>query len=142
MAIIVWWFYRGRYRKKTGAGASVFRIGIPSAVPRAMRSGAVRFVPTYPLCIVKTEVFDKLEFGGESPLTIRARCSTLRSCPPARYRYCGRVRPIGICKPKLNDSCHFVLLCNFNEADVYKHLYDIATSTINIFCHSRGVSID
>ena len=52
------------------------------------------------------------------------------------------IRHIGICKPKLNGSCHFVLLCDFNKADVYKHLYDIATSTINIFCHSRGVSID
>jgi hypothetical protein len=27
------------------------------------------------------KVFDKLEFGGESPLTIRAWCSTFRYCP-------------------------------------------------------------
>ena len=29
-------------------------------------------------------LFDKLEFGGESPLTIRARCSALRYYPNPR----------------------------------------------------------
>ena len=29
----------------------------------------------------KADPFDKLEFGGESPRTMRAQCGTIRCCP-------------------------------------------------------------
>ena len=33
------------------------------------------------MAVILFELLDKLEFGGESPLTIRAWCSTFRYCP-------------------------------------------------------------
>ena len=42
--------------------------------------------------------FDKLEFGGESPLTMRARCSTIRYCPD----------PLGIVPAEALDKLEFV----------------------------------
>ena len=41
---------------------------------------------------------DKLEFGGESPLTMRARCSVFRYCPS----------PLGIVTAKQLDKLEFV----------------------------------
>ena len=32
-------------------------------------------------CILLFKQLDKLEFGGESPLTMRARCTAFRYCP-------------------------------------------------------------
>ena len=43
-------------------------------------------------------VFGKLEFGGESPLTIRAWCSTFRYCP----------NPLGIVTAEQFDKLEFV----------------------------------
>ena len=33
------------------------------------------------MCYGSIILSDNLEFGGESPLTVRARCSTFRFCP-------------------------------------------------------------
>ena len=43
------------------------------------------------------KAFDKLEFGGESPLTMRARCSTFRYCPD----------PLGIVPAEQFDKLEF-----------------------------------
>lgn len=48
---------------------------------------------------------------------------------------------LGFMLPNLNIPCHFVLLCNLNKPDLHKHLYNIAATAINIFCHSRRVSM-
>ena len=45
-------------------------------------------------------LLDKLEFGGESPLTIRAWCGTIRYCPD----------PLGIVPAEQFDKLEFVLL--------------------------------
>ena len=44
--------------------------------------------------------FDKLEFDGESPLTIRARCRAFRYCPD----------PLGIVTAEQFDKLEFVSL--------------------------------
>ena len=44
-----------------------------------------------------TYLFVKLEFGGESPLTMRARCSAFRYCP----------NPLGIVPAELFDKLEF-----------------------------------
>ena len=41
--------------------------------------------------------FDKLEFGGESPLTMRARCCAFRYCPD----------PLGIVTAEQFDKLEF-----------------------------------
>jgi hypothetical protein len=46
-------------------------------------------------CII---LLDKLEFGGESPLTMRARCSAFRYCP----------NPLGIVTAKQFVKLEFV----------------------------------
>ena len=51
-----------------------------------------------PLGIVTAQLFDKLEFGGESPLTMRARCSAFRYCP----------NPLGIVTAQLFDKLEFI----------------------------------
>ena len=43
---------------------------------------------------------DKLEFGGQCPLTIRARCSAFRYCPD----------PLGIVTTEQLDKLEFVIL--------------------------------
>ena len=43
-------------------------------------------------------LFDKLEFGGESPLTMRAWCSAFRYCPD----------PLGIDTVEVLDKLEFV----------------------------------
>ena len=43
-------------------------------------------------------LFGKLEFGGESPLTMRAQCSTYRHCP----------NPLGIVPAEQFDKLEFV----------------------------------
>ena len=61
--------------------------------------GAVRFVTALrPLGIVTAEQFDKLELGGESPLTMRTRCSAFRYCP----------NPLGIVTVEQFDKLEFV----------------------------------
>ena len=42
-------------------------------------------------------LFDKLEFGGESPRTMRARCSAFRNCP----------NPLGIVTAEQFDKLEF-----------------------------------
>ena len=45
-------------------------------------------------------LLDILEFGGESPLTIRAWCSAFRYCP----------NPLGIVPAEVIDKLEFVLI--------------------------------
>ena len=62
----------------------------------------MRFVTSLrPLGIVPAEQLDKLEFGGESPLTMRARCSAFRNCP----------NPLGIVTAEQLDKLEFTY-CN------------------------------
>ena len=49
---------------------------------------------------VRPYQFDILEFGGESPLTIRARCSAFRYCPD----------PLGIVTAEVSDKLEFTKL--------------------------------
>ena len=54
------------------------------------------------LCYINIDVynlyqFDKLEFGGESPLTMRAGCYAFRYCPD----------PLGIVTTELLDKLEF-----------------------------------
>ena len=49
--------------------------------------------------------FDKLEFGGESPLTMRARCCAFRYCP----------NPLGIVTAEQSDKLEFVNLSLFGS---------------------------
>ena len=63
------------------------------------RCSAFRHCPD-PLGIVTAEQFDKLEFGGESPLTIRARCSVFRYFPD----------PLGIVTAEQFDKLELVYL--------------------------------
>ena len=49
------------------------------------------------MAVILFELLDKLEFGGESPLTIRAWCSTFRYCP----------NPLGIVTAEQFDKLEF-----------------------------------
>ena len=61
----------------------------------------MRFVTSLrPLGIVPAEQLDKLEFGGESPLTMRAQCSAFRCFP----------NPLGIVTAKPFDEVEFTYL--------------------------------
>ena len=51
--------------------------------------------------VVILEAFYKLEFGGESPLTMRARCGCIRYFPD----------PLGIVPAKQVDKLEFTQLC-------------------------------
>ena len=59
-----------------------------------------RYCPD-PLGIVAAQQLDKLEFGGQWPLTMRARCSAFPYCPD----------PLGIVTAKQLDKLEFTY-CN------------------------------
>ena len=67
--------------------------------PRAMRAwcSALRYFPD-PLDIVTAKALDKLEFGGQWPLTMRAWCGAFRYCP----------NPLGIVTAEQLDKLEFI----------------------------------
>ena len=47
------------------------------------------------------QLLDKLEFGGQCPLTMRARCTAFRYCP----------NPLGIVSAEQLDKLEFISVC-------------------------------
>ena len=66
---------------------------------------------------------NKLEFGGESPLTMRARCSAFRYCP----------NPLGIVPAELFDKLEFICEYTFLSYRVHHHLAPYTRIPIRIF---------
>ena len=58
------------------------------------------YTSSHASCMAAPDQLDKLEFGGESPLTMRARCSAFRYCP----------NPLGIVPAEQFDKLEFVML--------------------------------
>ena len=75
-------------------------------------------------------LFDILEFGGESPLTMRARCSAFRYCPD----------PLGIVTTEQLDKLEFIYLSK-NGSCLLNRIYISIGRIIGNITVSRILSV-